>query len=70
MSEIQSILFDKSKRSLIDSLEWLISHNITPMKIHETVKFYRFRINDPKKYTHLITKKIPDKGISFIIGFR
>jgi len=69
MSEVQSILFDNTQWQLTDALYWLQEHEIIPMKIHETKKHHRFRIKNPKNYSHFITKKLRH-GISLVIGFK
>lgn len=69
MSEVQAILFNNQKWKLTDALYYLQEHEIKPMKIHETKNYYRFRLRDPKKYSHFITKKMRN-GISLVIGFR
>ena len=66
MSEVQSILFDNTKWLLKDALYWLQEHEIIPMKIPETKKHHRFRIKNPKNYSHFITKN----GISLVVGFK
>ena len=75
MSEIQAIMFSKNinefgfKWTTQKAKQWLRDHNIYPIKsARETPNYYRFRINDPKKYNSFITKKT-NLGIDFIIGF-
>ena len=42
--------------------------NKTPLKIHKTVKYYRFRIEDPKDFTEFRTKII-NNDIRIIFGY-
>ena len=69
MSQVQAILFNKNKWSLKSSLRWLHSHGFKPLKVHETIKFFRYRFRDPSKFSKLRNKKISN-GIEFIFGFK
>lgn len=67
MSHIQSVIFDKKIWNTENSLEWLKSYHIIPLKkVHVTKNFLRFRIREPK-YKHYVTKKL-NNGIEIILG--
>lgn len=68
MSDVQAIIFNNKKWTVSKSLKWLDDHDISPMKIHETTNHIRYRLIDPKKFSHFITNRRKN-GISFIIGF-
>jgi len=69
MSEIQAVLFDINKWTIISAHKWLMKHHIFPIKMpHITNRYIRFRINFPDRYRRLRTKTI-ENGIKFIIGF-
>lgn len=69
MSEIQSVLFDKKKWTIPTANEWLIYHNIKPMKMeHTTNRFYRYRIRDPTKFSRIRTIETRS-GVYLLIGF-
>jgi hypothetical protein len=51
MYEIQSILFDKGYWDKERSKKWLKRYKLKPIKKpHETTRFIRYRIRDPKNY--------------------
>jgi len=69
-SEIQSIIFKKEKMDIRQCVDWLYQHNFKFNKVDEKEKYYRFRQQNPNKYTHFTTKLIDKKkGIKFIIGW-
>lgn len=69
-SQIQSVLFDKNYWKIFDSINWLHSHHIYPIKSpHITENFIRFRVRTPEKYKRFITKKLPKSHIDLVIGF-
>ena len=70
MSQIQAVLFKKSKfNSSSEARKALKAMKIKPMKrVHITDKYYRYRINDPKKYKRMRIKK--GKDFDLIIGFK
>jgi len=67
-SQVQSILFERSKWTYAKAMEWLVKHNYSPLKIDITNNFYRFRIFPPSMFSRFRTKKVSD-GIEFVIGF-
>lgn len=70
MSQIQSVLFDKSYYSRKSSLNWLIKHKLKPLKsVHITKNYYRYRLKDPKKYKYFRIISITD-NIKFVLGFQ
>jgi hypothetical protein len=51
MYVIQSILFDKNYWSKEKSKKWLNRKKLKPIKKpHETIRFIRYRIREPKDY--------------------
>ena len=70
-SNIQSIIFDKSKWSEEQAEQWLNKHGHHPIKsVHETTNFLRYRQANPNKFKHYITKKLNNGSIELIIGFK
>lgn len=76
MYKVQSILFDKTKNSLIDVIKYCRLHKLIYNKIDETERFYRVRQQDPQRleqegFNKVITKKIdPYRDISYIIYYK
>ncbi len=66
-SEIQSVIFDRSKWTLKKAKVWLKSKGYK-RRFRQTEDFYRFRQTDPSRYKRFITKK-EGNGIKLIIGF-
>lgn len=65
---IQAVLFGKNTWTTKQASNWLKSHGYHPIKkVHETVNYYRYRINEPEKYNKLRIKHLPD-DIHLIIG--
>lgn len=68
-SAIQAIVFEKRYWTTSKARKWLKKNNLQPIKqVHETGLSYRYRIRNPKIFSHFITKKI-DVGLKLIIGF-
>ena len=67
---VQAVIFDRDKwGDIFSAHQWLLQHGIYPVKMpHITDNFIRFRISNPKRFNHFITKKI-GHGIELIIGF-
>lgn len=69
MSGIQSVIFDKEKWPLFDSHQWLVKHDIYPIKSpHITNNFIRYRIKNPEDFNRMRMKDV-GSGIKLIIGF-
>jgi len=66
MSRIQSILFDKSQRTIIQASSWLFKNNFKFLKIDETSKYYRFRQFNPNPKKSYRTIELT-KGIKAIV---
>ena len=67
MSKVQAVLFQKERWKPEDTVDWLLDHGFLPIKkIHETKRYYRFRLRKPGGTMR--TKKITD-SIKFIIQF-
>jgi hypothetical protein len=54
MTEIQSILFNKTKYNSIKARKWLKENNYKPIKrVHKTENYLRYRIKNPNsKYQY------------------
>jgi hypothetical protein len=64
---VQSIIFDKELWTPRKATNWLMLHNFYPIKkVHETEHYYRFRIQEPRKYAEYMTKTLPF-GIKLIL---
>lgn len=63
---VQSVLFDKTKWTLVSAKQWLKLHGFKVPAVDETLAKYRFRQSPPKRGARTITKRIKN-GISFII---
>ena len=49
--------------------EYVISHfGVTPLKVHTTDSYQRFRIVEPEHFSHFITKRARD-GVKLVIGY-
>lgn len=70
-SRIQSVLFKKSKWTLLKAMEWLMQNRFISTKVDETENMYRFRQEDPYHFNHFRIKKIKSKGkpIELVVGF-
>jgi hypothetical protein len=68
MSEVQSVIFDRSLWSQAQAKAWLKKHGFIVAKIDKKKHFYRFRQMDTHYFDHYITKKLDD-GVELIIGF-
>lgn len=70
MSEIQAVLFDKTKWNTTKARAKLANMKLTPIKkVHITDRYLRYRINDPEKYNVLLTSH-GDNNITYIIGVK
>jgi len=50
---IQAIIFNKNYYTKRQCNQWLKRHNIVKLKpIHETLNYYRCRIQEPNKYLY------------------
>jgi hypothetical protein len=72
--KIQSILFDKTRFSVNEAINWLIMHNYKVIKCHETSHYWRFRQENPEQLkkeglTEYRNMKISG-GIVYVIAFR
>ena len=68
MSEVQSIIFDKSIWGEKTARYWLKSHNYKHKnKMHETGNYLRFRQKPPSMFNDYRTMDIGN-GIAFIVG--
>lgn len=65
--QTQAIIFDKKYYDSTKAQSWLKKHKYSPIKVHTTEEYIRFRIREPIKYKRFITKDIK-KGIKMIIG--
>lgn len=68
MSEIQAVLFDRNHWHYDLAMMWLHNHGFYPKKYHETKRFHRFRLINPKNCERLRTKVV-GHHIEFIICF-
>lgn len=67
-SSIQSVLFVKRYWSLQKAKEWLHIHGFKNIKVHETLKYYRFRQKSVTKKGEYRIKDNPKyKSIKFLI---
>lgn len=70
VSEIQSVIFNKSSWTKASSAKELKNMNLKPLKAaHETTDKIHYRIHDPKKYSRLRTKKLSAKHMELVMGF-
>lgn len=69
-SEIQSILFDKTKWTTAKAKEWAKKKDFKYGNVDVTDKYIRFRQKDPKKYDRMRISDEKSKGIKFIYGFK
>ena len=73
-SIVQSVIFDKTHWSVLDSANWLLNNKYEVKKIDETNHFYRYRQVSPttlkkKGYNEYHTKRIGD-GIELVIAYK
>ena len=71
---VQSVLFDNSIWSVVDSANWLLNHDYKVLKIDETNNFIRYRQISPvilkrRGYTQFKNKKLGN-GIELIIAYK
>ena len=70
MSEIQAVMFDKAYWDTKSAKLWLNKYKLKPIKrVHKTRNMLRYRLMDPKRFSHFIVKKV-GKNIGLVIGFR
>ena len=70
MSEVHSIIFDKSWYNTTQARDWLKAHGFVPIKrVDETTNFYRYRIRDPKLFKRFTIKQVAPY-IKFVFGWR
>lgn len=71
MSVIQSIQFSRNIWSKKDVVQWLLDHNLYPIKAIQTYPhYYRTRLFDPREFKRLRNKKLPEHGLILTFGFR
>jgi hypothetical protein len=69
-SDIQAVLFSVDKWTPTTALEWLKKHGLKNIKgVEETEHYLRYRILEPTYFRSFITKKHPEIGIDYILGF-
>jgi hypothetical protein len=69
MSKTQAIILSKEFFTEMEAEKWIMFHRYHPIKpVHETKQYYRFRLENPRDFSHFITKEIED-GVKLIIGF-
>ena len=71
---VQSVLFDNSIWSVLDSANWLLNHDYKVLKIDESNNFIRYRQESPsvlqrQGYTQFHNKKLGN-GIELIIAYK
>jgi hypothetical protein len=66
---LQSIIFPKSKFSLLESIDWLMTNGYKTLKVHETEDFYRFRQAAPLTGGRYRTKTL-DNGVELILHYK
>jgi hypothetical protein len=64
---IQSVIFPKSKFSVLEAVKWIEEHKYLHTKVDETENFYRFRQHDPIPGVRYYTKTLPN-GVELIIA--
>lgn len=72
MSEIQSIVFNKTQWSMNTAKKWIESNKFKPKKIDITTKTIRFRIKSPRKFKRFFTKVIKsgNRKINLTLGVK
>jgi hypothetical protein len=70
MSEVQAVLFPKSKYNADQARRWLSKNGFKRMKrVDKSLNYLRYRITDPSQYSEYITKDAGDSGIKLVIGY-
>lgn len=70
MSNVQSVLFDNKIWDILNSHQWLIRHNLYPIKSpHITKNKIRYRLKHPSRFKQFSTKQLPH-GIHLVIGYK
>ena len=68
-NEVQSVLFRHDIWTEKKALAWLKKHKLKNIKkVDKTLNCLRYRIKDPKLFSHFSTA-VRTGGISFVIGF-
>ncbi len=69
-SKIQAVIFNKKYWTTDKARRWLKKNKLKNIaKCRQTSNYYRYRITNPRKYKHFVTKKINKDKIDLIIGF-
>ena len=67
---IQAIIFNKNHYTKRQADAWLKRHNLRRIKpIHETLSYYRCRIQEPNKYLYYYRIKDLHKGIKAVLQY-
>lgn len=64
---IQSVAFEKTIYGVLDAKSWLYRNGFKKLTPDETKTYYRFRQEDPARFSRFFTVK-PKRGILIIIG--
>lgn len=65
---MQTIIFDKKFFSKQSAFDFLKRHNLKRYKIDETSNTYRFRQQNPGKFTRFFTKELTD-GVKAVFAY-
>jgi hypothetical protein len=68
-SEVQSILFDRSRYTVARAKAWAEKHHFRHNKVDVTVNYIRLRQKSPKLFSLMRTKTF-GRGIKAIVGWR
>lgn len=71
-SDVQSIVFDREKWNANEARKWMVKNRVgKPIKrVDKTPNKLRYRLKEVSLFKRFRTKVIPDRGISFILGFK
>ena len=69
-SFIQAVLVKKGSLNRESATKLVHSHGFNPIKMHETINYYRFRLVEPKSSYSYRTKILPDEPYNLVIAFR
>lgn len=68
-SETQAVLFPNYYNTR-DIQNYIKKHNLHPIKdIHQTARFKRLRLTDPKQYNRFTTEVLPNR-IRLVLGWK
>ena len=67
MKKLQAVIFNKNRFGFYASINWLESKGLSPLKIHETRHYYRFRMREPDEMKRYYSKNSTTLGVKFII---